>query len=101
MEKPSFIALLAVYLIGFPPAAAGQEPGRDSIPTDVRVGIVYQPGFRPGIVVPAMTEVTFRWPNRIEANGADVATVISDPLRKSPTVAFTVRGAASASNRKL
>ncbi len=54
MERPSFIALLAVYLIGFPPAAAGQEAGRDSIPTDVRVGIVYQPGFRPGIVVPAM-----------------------------------------------
>ena len=27
---------------------------RDSIPTDVRVGIVYQPAFRPGIVVPVM-----------------------------------------------
>jgi TolB protein len=29
-----------------------QEPERDSIPTDVRVGILYQPSFRPGIVMP-------------------------------------------------
>ena len=28
-----------------------------------------------GIVVPAMTEITFRWPNRIEANGADAGAI--------------------------
>ena len=28
-----------------------------------------------GIVVPAMTEVTFGWPNRIEANGADAGAI--------------------------
>lgn len=33
---------------------AWSQEGRDSIPSDVRVGIVYQPGFRPGIVVPAV-----------------------------------------------
>ncbi len=27
------------------------------------------------VVVPPLTEVTYTWPNRIEANGADVATV--------------------------
>ncbi len=32
--------------------AAAQEPARDSIPTDVRVGILYQPSFRPGVVMP-------------------------------------------------
>ncbi len=32
--------------------ALAQEPQRDSIPTDVRVGILYQPAYRPGIVVP-------------------------------------------------
>ncbi|UCF21372.1 MAG: PD40 domain-containing protein [Gemmatimonadota bacterium] len=35
-------------------AAGAQEPQRDSIPTDVRVGILYQPAFRPGIVMPAI-----------------------------------------------
>lgn len=34
--------------------AIAQEEGRDSIPTDVRVGILYQPSFRPGIVMPAI-----------------------------------------------
>lgn len=33
-------------------AGAAQETQRDSIPTDVRVGILYQPAFRPGIVMP-------------------------------------------------
>ena len=37
-----------------PAAATAQEPQRDSIPTDVRVGILYQPVFRPGIVVPVI-----------------------------------------------
>lgn len=32
--------------------AWGQEVQRDSIPSDVRVGIVYQPAFRPGVAVP-------------------------------------------------
>ena len=36
-------------------AALAQDLPRDSIPSDVRVGIVYQPSFRPGIVVPHMT----------------------------------------------
>lgn len=35
-----------------PAAATGQEAQRDSIPTDVRVGILYQPAYRPGIVMP-------------------------------------------------
>ena len=37
------------------PAALAQDLPRDSIPSDVRVGIVYQPSFRPGVVVPRMT----------------------------------------------
>jgi TolB protein len=32
--------------------ATAQVPVRDSIPTDVRVGILYQPAFRPGVVMP-------------------------------------------------
>ncbi len=44
-------ALLATLLI-VPAAATAQEAQRDSIPTDVRVGIVYQPAYRPGIVMP-------------------------------------------------
>ncbi|MEE9133124.1 MAG: hypothetical protein V3U13_06145 [Gemmatimonadota bacterium] len=44
--------LLVAALILAPDPAVAQEPERDSIPTDVRVGIVYQPAFRPGIVMP-------------------------------------------------
>ncbi|HSG81877.1 MAG TPA: hypothetical protein VLC48_06495, partial [Gemmatimonadota bacterium] len=42
------LALTALLLA--PIAAPAQE--RDSIPTDVRVGIMYQPSFRPGIAMP-------------------------------------------------
>jgi TolB protein len=42
--------LAALYLI--PTTAAAQVPVRDSIPTDVRLGIVYQPSYRPGVVMP-------------------------------------------------
>lgn len=35
-------------------SAIAQEAQRDSIPTDVRVGILYQPSFRPGIVMPSI-----------------------------------------------
>lgn len=45
--------LLLVVAATAPALATAQEVGRDSIPSDVRVGIVYQPAFRPGIVVPA------------------------------------------------
>lgn len=43
---------LLASLAFVPAAATGQEPQRDSIPTDVRVGILYQPAYRPGIVMP-------------------------------------------------
>lgn len=43
-------AAMAWIAVSHPLAA--QEPQRDSIPSDVRVGIVYQPSFRPGIVMP-------------------------------------------------
>ncbi|UCC72404.1 MAG: PD40 domain-containing protein [Gemmatimonadota bacterium] len=47
------IAMPAIVLAFLGPAtAAAQVPVRDSIPTDVRVGILYQPSFRPGIVMP-------------------------------------------------
>jgi TolB protein len=36
-------------------SVAAQETQRDSIPTDVRVGILYQPPFRPGIVMPRIS----------------------------------------------
>lgn len=45
------VAWVSVLLM-FSSVAAAQETGRDSIPTDVRVGILYQPAFRPGIVMP-------------------------------------------------
>ncbi len=44
--------LLLLAVVAGPTLSMAQEPQRDSIPTDVRVGIVYQPAFRPGIVVP-------------------------------------------------
>jgi TolB protein len=46
------LALLGGALLLVPGAAVAQEAQRDSIPTDVRVGILYQPAFRPGIVMP-------------------------------------------------
>ena len=45
-------ALLFLITALTPPAALAQDQERDSIPSDVRVGIIYQPAFRPGIVVP-------------------------------------------------
>jgi TolB protein len=42
----------ALILTAAPPLAYAQE--RDSIPNDVRVGIVYQPSFRPGIAFPTI-----------------------------------------------
>jgi len=48
------LTILAGALWLAPDAAVGQEAQRDSIPTDVRVGILYQPAFRPGIVMPPM-----------------------------------------------
>jgi TolB protein len=48
-------AALLVSLWLLPNAGLAQEPARDSIPTDVRVGILYQPAFRPGIVMPPIS----------------------------------------------
>jgi TolB protein len=46
-------ASLLLGALWLAPATAGaQQPERDSIPTDVRVGILYQPAFRPGVVMP-------------------------------------------------
>jgi len=42
--------MLALAAAAFPASARAQN--RDSIPTDVRVGILYQPSFRPGIAMP-------------------------------------------------
>ena len=47
------VALLFMSLPASPLPA--QEPERDSIPSDVRVGIVYQPAFRPGVVMPRVS----------------------------------------------
>ncbi|KPK79563.1 MAG: hypothetical protein AMS25_12295 [Gemmatimonas sp. SM23_52] len=48
-------ALLIGGALALAPApATAQEPERDSIPTDVRVGILYQPVYRPGIVMPVI-----------------------------------------------
>jgi len=49
------IVLLAVALTVTTGRAVAQQPERDSIPTDVRVGILYQPSFRPGIVMPPIS----------------------------------------------
>jgi len=46
------VSVLVTLAAALPLAA--QEPERDSIPSDVRVGIVYQPAFRPGIVMPKL-----------------------------------------------
>jgi TolB protein len=48
------LAAAMVWFVVSRPLAA-QEPRRDSIPSDVRVGIVYQPSFRPGIVMPRIS----------------------------------------------
>ncbi len=49
------VVSLALFILALAPVFAwAQEPERDSIPTDVRVGILYQPVFRPGIVMPAI-----------------------------------------------
>lgn len=46
-------ALLVLALMTLTPmSTSAQVPARDSIPTDVRVGILYQPSFRPGTVMP-------------------------------------------------
>ena len=50
-RAPAALFALAGVTIAAAPACA-QEPERDSIPTDVRVGILYQPAFRPGVAVP-------------------------------------------------
>lgn len=49
-----FALASVVFALAVATSASAQEPERDSIPTDVRVGILYQPAFRPGIVVPAI-----------------------------------------------
>lgn len=48
------LLLVLLQLASSSPGALAQEPERDSIPTDVRVGILYQPSFRPGIVMPPL-----------------------------------------------
>ncbi len=48
-------AILCAGLALAAASAAAQEAQRDSIPTDVRVGILYQPTFRPGIVMPRIS----------------------------------------------
>jgi TolB protein len=48
-------AWLTLAIFGRPMSGVAQEPQRDSIPTDVRVGIVYQPAFRPGVVMPPVS----------------------------------------------
>ncbi len=47
--------LFCVTVLATSSPAWAQEPQRDSIPTDVRVGILYQPAYRPGIVMPAVS----------------------------------------------
>ncbi|UCC48059.1 MAG: PD40 domain-containing protein [Gemmatimonadota bacterium] len=50
------VALMISGALALAPASiSAQEPQRDSIPTDVRVGILYQPVFRPGIVMPVIS----------------------------------------------
>ncbi len=51
IRKAGATAMLVSLMI-VPATAVAQEAQRDSIPTDVRVGIVYQPAYRPGIVMP-------------------------------------------------
>jgi TolB protein len=46
-------ALACLVALLVPGELAAQE--RDSIPTDVRVGILYQPAFRPGLVMPTVS----------------------------------------------
>ncbi|MGD2153836.1 MAG: hypothetical protein PVG79_11270 [Gemmatimonadales bacterium] len=45
-------SILAAALALTPAIVTPQVPVRDSIPTDVRLGIVYQPAYRPGVVMP-------------------------------------------------
>jgi TolB protein len=46
------VSVLVAVLSWLPTVATAQVPVRDSIPTDVRLGIVYQPSYRPGVVMP-------------------------------------------------
>ena len=68
-------ALLLSVVAMTPLSATAQEADRDSIPTDVRVGIVYQPTFRPGIVVPE-----FRAPDELRELADSVRSIIRRDL---------------------
>jgi TolB protein len=48
----SAAAAVVAVLTLMPALAAAQVPARDSIPSDVRLGILYQPSYRPGVVMP-------------------------------------------------
>jgi TolB protein len=61
--------VVAALTTGAPAAADAQE--RDSIPSDVRVGILYQPAFRPGIAMPAISA-----PEGLEELADSVRTII-------------------------
>ncbi len=50
----AFLLLTAASVVT-PTLATAQDPERDSIPSDVRVGILYQPSFRPGIIMPPIS----------------------------------------------
>ncbi len=54
VRGPMAMAIMMSWVV-LQATPAWSQQGRDSIPSDVRVGIVYQPGFRPGIVVPPLT----------------------------------------------
>lgn len=51
--------ILSATLWGLPSSVRAQE--RDSIPSDVRVGIIYQPAFRPGVAVPTFEAPQDMW----------------------------------------
>ncbi len=49
------LLLACAVSIVTPRPSEAQDPERDSIPSDVRVGILYQPSFRPGIIMPPIS----------------------------------------------
>ncbi|NIR42525.1 MAG: hypothetical protein GWN99_01365 [Gemmatimonadetes bacterium] len=82
LSWPVVFALIAAA----PASLSAQE--RDSIPSDVRVGILYQPAFRPGIAMPAVSA-----PEGLEELADSVRTIILRDFDYSDRLQPLERGA--------